>query len=913
MDNIVSFEDFRNKTAQLNNQTNPISPQILNVNAVTNPVTTNVSADSFESLQNELTNAKKKNGLIEKIADKVKGLTNFGASSKKIEASIEDVKNNKKSKEEVEKEIKNYSVSQENIAQATGDVASGLVSIGTFFFAKQSLEKLQAKKLKINPDNKIVEDFVKLAKDSIAEVSKKTKKSTKSLDKVIDFVSKNIGKRTAAIGVAGFAATIVGGLVKSNLLKLNRIGTKQYKAEINKDMDKKEKRTIKKEAKKQKTSADFRNFITGAINGLTTPILSVLGVFGAPIYLATNSLSRYFIGNTENKKEKSPKGYIENLKATPVTHVALAATLLIPAILKGRANKIFEVNLDKVTKDLANATLEKIGDSKSSYQQLEEILFGDSKIKALLDDSGLPISERIQRLSDENIFALKFKQINSNADELARALKESCPATRTLEEAQDIVQKTFNGDYSVERLVGTGTVAETYLAKDKNGREVCIKMLKNGIDADKIMADRDKFIELIRNLEGKTAEEKEFLIKNIENIAQGVLAEVDFNNEAEAAKALAKVTKEANVVVPREVKGGIYVMEKANGVSLQNLMKYIQGPDNKWELEYHTKGLEQAKQEADEYSIDYHTRQLKRINEEIASFEKEIESLKPLGEITKEEAQKLLEKYQDVMVEQFSKVNEHGKIIHGDIHPGNIFIDIPAMRRGEKNFFTLIDTGNTIQQDSQNAIRFMNLTKYIKNADYENIAEFVLDGAKLPDGMTKEMALDAITKELKQAFFDTKTHIGHVSNDTLLSITDSIMQKLNIIPSDTQGNLMKAKTSANQSMSEFSNSFMGALFNKLEGKLESHGVDIYNADKKNAGKVALGITGIMKDFAVTKGKYSLKRVIQERKNLVFLSPAQKAKIKRSKLAPKKNSVEYLTYELKQGKSDKMSEVSSLFD
>ena len=48
--------------------------------------------------------------------------------------------------------------------------------------------------------------------------------------------------------------------------------------------------------------------------------------------------------------------------------------------------------------------------------------------------------------------------------------------------------------------------------------------------------------------------------------------------------------------------------------------------------------------------------------------------------------------------------DEKGKTIHGDIHPGNIFIDIPAMRKGEDNFFTLIDTGNTIKRKRQTFI-----------------------------------------------------------------------------------------------------------------------------------------------------------------------------------------------------------------
>ena len=116
-----------------------------------------------------------------------------------------------------------------------------------------------------------------------------------------------------------------------------------------------------------------------------------------------------------------------------------------------------------------------------------------------------------------------------------------------------------------------------------------------------------------------------------------------------------------------------------------------------------------------------------------------------------------MEQYEDVLIEQFSKVDSTGKIIHGDIHSGNIFVDMKTLRenlQGElsrkakrisgvhnsKPALTLIDTGNTINQTSEQAFRFKNLTSYIQNGDWENITNFVLEGAKLPEGMSQEKA-----------------------------------------------------------------------------------------------------------------------------------------------------------------------------
>ena len=579
--NFISFNDFQNKTsknpAELEIkpqvQLQPIPAEVKEVAAeikqsqdsvITNPI----AVDTVE-LENKIDKAKKQNGLIEKVADKVKGATGLGYSSKKLDATLEQVKTGVLSAEQAQKEIEKYRSSQENTAQAVGDVVSSTASIGAFFAAKQGVEKLVAKTVKINNSKETITDGLELA------VQNSKGKMKSFMNFALNFANKHLDKRYTAVIAAALGATIVGGYAKSLLLKANRIGTKQYKANIDKQtMSKQEIKEAKKQALKQKNNADLRNFTTGAINGLATPVLSVLGTIGAPIYVAINSLSRYFISSKENAGKKSINGYVENLKESPIVNIAAAAAIAIPAIQKGRFNKVFEKNIDTVVENLQKAQLtQDLGKGKTSYQQLEEILFNNSTIKAIMEDESAGVSTQIQKLSDENIFAVKFKQINSNTDELAKALKTDCPPTRTLDEAQTLIDKTFGGKYKVERCVGVGTVAETYLVKEGDS-EYCIKMLKNGITAQKITDDKNKFLAIIDSLADKTPEEKQFLKDNVENIYKGVLAEVDFNNEMKAAQELAKVTKKAKLVQPIEVKDGLYVMQKANGVSLSDFVNF---------------------------------------------------------------------------------------------------------------------------------------------------------------------------------------------------------------------------------------------------------------------------------------------------------------------------------------------------
>jgi len=924
--NNLSFEDFQKQTCKdLTKSKLPLAKTNIKL-----PVIAEVKPDTVEiakektdennikqtnsEIQSKLDEAKKQNGLIEKLADIIKSKFNFGANSKQIQTLIDE----NKTDEEINSQIKKYRSSQENIAQTVGDVTSGAASISVFFFIKQFIQKNVAKFYTIKYSNN---------KDDIENLKKALPKSLTSLLNKIE-------KKSTAIIPALIIATIVGGVVKKTLLKLNRIGTKQYKADTKDLTDKKEIKKAKKLASKNKRNANFRNFVSGAINGLTAPLMVPLGAFGAPIYVAVNSLNKYIIANREDRGQKSIKGYIENLKASSLTHAIGAIGLLIPAIKSGKFNTTFDKNISKVIEKLKKAQLSEIN-TGTTYQQLEEIIFKDEKIDEIvnvekfkellqkqnpdLDISNLKeeeiVQKQIQALIDENIFAVKFKQIQmEDNDKLTEGLKERCPVTYSKDEVIQKLKATFGDKYEYVSSCGAGTVAETYIIQDKqSGKQYCIKMLKKGMDKTKIDSDYQKFLAMLENSD-KTSEEKEFLIKNAQNIYESIVQEIDLKNEMNAANELAKVTKKAKVVKGIEVKDNIYVMEKADGISLETLTNYIKGSDRIEWIEWNIKRCQEqiecySKLDENPY-YTWYSDQINKYEKELNYYLEQKQELKKLekeiGKIEKEEATKLLEAYQEVLVEQFSKVNEKGKIIHGDIHPGNIFIDVKALREGKKDFLTLIDTGNTINQGKEQAVRFLNLSKYINNADYENITNFVLEGAKLPEGMTKEQAQKAISDEIKKAFFDTETHIGYMNNDTLFNITDNAMQKLNIIPSDAQASLTKAKASAERSQKKLEDIFSNALGKQLEDKFKERlGEDAGIEDiRKNFGFVAGQTTKAGADMAKTHAKYPLKKSIQERKNLSLLSPKERIKIKKSKTTPKKNSEDYLTYFIKQGKASK---------
>lgn len=885
--NFVSFNDFQSKAKGL-----PYN-KTLKINANYATQTQFVRTQMLRQLQK----AKNQNGLIEKITDKIKNVLNFGSSSKNIENKI----NQNKPDEEINSEIKSYRRSQENSAQTVADIASAGASIFAFSAIKQNLQLLIAKYYHMGSLNsaKKLTDFLPDKKY------------------IVDNAEKLIKNNKTPAVAAALGAMIAGGFIKSLLLKINRIGTKQYKPEITKDMSKKEIKEAKKKARKERKNANFRNRVSGAINGALTPLILLGGAVGAPLYVLGNSLNRYFIASREDRGNKSFKSYIENIKNSPVSSALGLAAISIPAFIKGKFNKVFDKNLNTVVEQLRKSNLQKTSTVKSSYQQLEEILFSKSevsdifkgKINGISPDNFSVLNEKdkiklqIQALGEENIFAVKFKQISDSSDAISDALKEKCPPTYTLQEASEKINNAFNGEYKIISSYGAGTVAETYLVEDKSGKQFCIKMLKKGIDAKKIERDEQAVIDYIQNLENKTQDEKDFLIKNFRNIAQSVKEEVDLSNEMKSAQELAKVTKNARIVKPVKLSAdnSLYVMEKADGVSLQSLMEYVSEHKSvKTWKEFYEKSYKEAVEKNDKWEIDYYKKALEQENEKLEKLNKINEDI---GNLTKDEAKILLERYQDVLVEQFNQIGKDGKIIHGDIHPGNIYIDIKALRAGRKDFFTLIDTGNTINQTSKQALRFMNLSKYIQNADTENIADFVLEGAKLPEGMTNEQAREALIKGLNKTFFDYETYTGPVSNSTILGITDGIMQSLNIIPGGVQAGLIKSKTSADRSMQKFQESFFNGVLENLSNKMEALGIEEEKDILKpgNMAKMAKESLSSGLEIKNTLQRYNKKQSMQEKVNLAMLPPNEKIKMKKSPNAPKKNSKEYLTYAIKQHK------------
>ena len=832
---------------------------------------TDINVDEFYRREK-----RKNNGLIEKLYNSIKNLTGLGTGTNKVEQVIKDYKDKKVSSKDVNSVMHKYQTSQENSAQLLGDAVSVSAAGLTFYTLNKSSKYINAA-LGVNKPfvDHLNDSLKKLTNDTQAEpeTRKFYKKLAKTLEKTIGTLKSN----KKMLVFSAVAAALTGGFSKYFTLKFNRAGSDEFKVDT-KIYGQKNRRNAyqknlakasKKELNKERRKTNFKNFASGTINGLMMPLLGLGGLIGGGLYIIGNSLNRYFIAN-KTDKNKSLSGYVNNLTNDIGTTGLVTAALAIPIVKKGNYIKKFNQNIEKVTRKLADADLTP-PDFKTvtAYKELENLLLNSPNIKSIINSTDIPIPEQIAKLTKENIFAVKFKQISGDG-ELARALKDKCPPTRTIEEAQKYIDKALGKKYEVYKLLGVGTVAETYLAKSKDG-EVCIKILKEGISKEKILADKEKFVNFIKNAADKTSDEKDFLIRNIDDLAEGILKEVDLKNEMDAAMNLAKNTNVANVVKPIEVKNNVYVMQKAKGISLASFidMNDLYLRKEAWE--------KLGGREAQE--------SIKKIEQEMEALKQRMPGFDNI-KFDKKDTDFLLNEYRKVFIEQFHKINKNGKTIHGDIHPGNIFIDPEVLRTRKGKLFTLIDTGNVINMNVEQSMHALNLTKYVKQGNVTDIVEYVLKGAKLPAGMSEKEAAEKVSAELKKCFFDDKTKLQAMNTDNVLTLAENIMQKYKIIPNNTQLNLNKSRISAGESLTSLRAAIM-----------QFDAIDILNK-KTNAGKIAKTTETGLKLLAEQR-LYAAMIAKQEKENLKQLSPALRMKHKHNPNAPKTNSEDYLTYKLKQ--------------
>ena len=373
-----------------------------------------------------------------------------------------------------------------------------------------------------------------------------------------------------------------------------------------------------------------------------------------------------------------------------------------------------------------------LGEDKQIAEKINSAAEKDSKPKGWLARF---IHRKSKYISDKGL---------NNINSFLNNYKSKCPSSRTVDEAQEVISKTFGDKYKIQgkEPIGVGTIAESYLAKYSSGKEVVIKMTKKWATLEKLQNDKEKMLSVLKRMRSKmTKEEYNYQCTLVDDLYKAWSKEVDMQLEADAAELLGKHAKHYNTVAPIEVKNNIFIMEKANGVQFDKFVEYLNKNNKKLSMD-----------ELTELSV----------------------------------------KYVQVFMEQLLSVPKTGnKVMHADPHVGNIFIDI----NNKEKPFTFIDTGNVMRFTPEEAIANVtsHLDYFIGNS--QSIAKRLTKGAKLPEGMTEKQAVDILAKHLQETFFSGK-YAAKGGGDPFSTINNEaleFMKKNRVIINPQNSNLTKAE------------------------------------------------------------------------------------------------------------------------
>ena len=393
-----------------------------------------------------------------------------------------------------------------------------------------------------------------------------------------------------------------------------------------------------------------------------------------------------------------------------------------------------------------------------------------AQTQSIIEESNIAFSKFIQTMSsDENLppqVQSFFKEFTSN-----------CTVTRDLAEAQKFADELYGaGKYTLKKSFGAGTVGETYLVTDAEGKEFVMKMLKKGVSEEKFEADRAMFTKYIEEFISDEAD-KEYKLKLINGLFDSWEKELDYGLEAAGAKNMLDGAKRFNVaqtveIGTKEGRNISLVMEKADGVGLDTLLDLLKFK-NENPTDYMTKSI--LNDEGKELNPWIKNKKLIEQNSWIKDTESYREAL-PVA-------------YQKAQNEQAMFLSKKGiKTVHADPHGGNVFVDFDTKTKTPK--ITYIDTGNVVQRTNSEVLSDISLSLNMLIGNSEGIAHSLIQGATLPAGATQEEMAKKMADLLDERLYKAGINLKDVNYTQ--STINNIMKELNIIPDAGNSNLMKA-------------------------------------------------------------------------------------------------------------------------
>ena len=418
---------------------------------------------------------------------------------------------------------------------------------------------------------------------------------------------------------------------------------------------------------------------------------------------------------------------------------------------------------DKEFQSVLNRFAQKQGLQNINWANLSE----EEIMEIFLQKSGVGPCKFAQIISsDESIMS----KLSPKLQTIIKRTQSENPFSRTVDEAQEIVNKAFTldskhlitangrtgtflppavegGANSVQIIkpLSAGTVGEAYLAKTSDGKEVIIKMIKKNVDKEQLELEQvimNRFLDEFSPNELTRNKTKQML----QNLYKDWGKELDFRLEYTNNKALAGGGR-YKVADIKQISpdGSCILMEKAKGIQMNNLMKILK-----------------------DYKSNPHTFAEK--------YAKEIKENPWLAD-----PQKVIAELPTTITKAFDEMFMFGKkggisMMHGDPHMGNYFITT-----GENGQLIpmFIDTGNCIKRTPtqiREDLKFLTnyfvgnskgLAKYfVKQCNYDtSFLPAVTTSQKMitAGGQNAEAKLiEKVGKEIQENVFNKRQNITDV-------------------------------------------------------------------------------------------------------------------------------------------------------
>lgn len=429
----------------------------------------------------------------------------------------------------------------------------------------------------------------------------------------------------------------------------------------------------------------------------------------------------------------------------------------------------------------------KLGDINWSTMTKEEL------IETVLTKSGIGAGKFAQIISQDKSI---MDKLSPGLQSVIKKSQSENPFSRTLEEAQNLVDNSLTSNKvlpasgminTVPNAFGTvksgirlikplsaGTVGEAYLAKNADGKDVIVKMIKNNVDTELLSLEESIYKKIISEIapDQLTASKH---IRMLESLYKDWGKELDFKYEYNYNKLLQKGAKRYKVadITSISPNGKIIVMDKAEGIQMNTLMKMLKDY-KKFPTEFQ-----------------------KKYSKEIL----ENPWLANPDEVIKKLPDSITKAFDEMFM--FMK-NGKSSIMHGDPHMGNYFITAS----NDGNLIPVfIDTGNcVIRSGNQIKEDIAFLTNYfVGNA--KGLAKYFLKQCE-PDmnfltvsskntklisaGKDHEEALiNKLAKEIQTNIFDKRQNVTDV--DSVQQTIQTILERNGLTMKPEASTALKAQ------------------------------------------------------------------------------------------------------------------------